>query len=717
MAAPLVLLVLNLLVFGGFAIYSGNPGEFQVGYLEVLGWLAPRGLLAAVLLWLAAWPMSLQGRQFYNAMLVLLAVIMYVHGNLLYWDTGVLDGNALDLTNPWRNLVDAALWFIGVSLAWRFRQWLLDNAWKVCSVLVLFQLIGLAVQSRGETVRLAPLQAVPAEALELSRHNNVVHIVLDGFQASIFEHVIEEEPALENAFDGFTFFRDAVTPSDVTYLSVPATLSGIPFTNDTKISEYHRRTLEGKNLYTFLAEQGYAVDVATPVRWNRPNPIFSSYYRIPTPYANYDDTLRSTALTLTDISLFRQVPHFLKPWIYGNGAWMLSRWLVREPQQQFQHFAHNRFMRDYSRRSNVESSVPRYKFLHLVTPHAPLVANPDCGFTGEQLAYSLESASAQSRCTLKTIVAFLRRLKKLGVYGQSMLIIHGDHGGGIGFDMYDADGRLTNSAESLHRMWGNPLPLLLVKPPGAKGPLKVSNKAVSLTDIPATVADLLALENTFPGDSVYTPQAGEPQPRYYYRSTVHRNEAAAKDHFDDFSAFVIRGSIYDVAAWSEQSHFEAPALSEEGYYEWGTPLSFGKSGTFRPFQKGGWSPSRTGNTTWTNGKNAEFSIPLPATSSAVILRLYVRPMIVKGKLDGQHVILKVGGQELASWELTEARFDTLELRISPKNLETEKNTVFTFELPDARSPASLRVGRDARELALAFLSLQLDLADEAPKTP
>ena len=90
---------------------------------------------------LLAWPMPARAWKIYNALLVLLAVMTYIHGNLLYWETGVLDGNSLQFASPFRSLIDAGLWLVLTALAWRFRQWLTSYGWKICSVLILFQVI------------------------------------------------------------------------------------------------------------------------------------------------------------------------------------------------------------------------------------------------------------------------------------------------------------------------------------------------------------------------------------------------------------------------------------------------------------------------------------------------------------------------------------------------------------------------------------------------
>jgi hypothetical protein len=608
--------------------------------------------------------------------------------------------------------VDALVWAVLAWMAWRYRSWLAVHGWQICAVLFVFQSIGLVVQGVKFQNRSLDIQEMPADLARFSSQGNVIHIVLDAFQANVFEHLVDLEPGLRDEFEGFTFFRDTLAPSDVTYLSVPATLTGKVFDNRIPISTYHEQTLGGDNLYRFLAELDYAVDVATPLWWHQSNDAISSYFMVPTPYADREEALNSSSLLLFDISLFRQVPHFLKASVYREGAWLLSNKLVSRPEQQFEHFSHNEFLRDYISRVRVTPDRPSYKFLHLVTPHAPLVSNEDCSFTGKELSYSMETFSNQTRCTLQTTVGLLRKLKQEGVYRQSLVMIHGDHGGGVAFEMRGKDGLPTDSMRALNHMWGNPLPVLMVKPPDAEGPLRVSDKQVSLTDIPATVAELLDSEHGFPGESVFSVGNGAPRVRNYYLSTVHRNEAMAKDRFDNFSHYTVRGSIYDVASWSEADFYQVTATNEVGRYDWGTSLSFGVRGNFKPFQNGGWTMTRTEGITWTKGNAAGLSIPFPASEKDIRMSVKLKPLLEPGKLDRQRVTVKADGHEVAQWELTENRFQELELVIPAELINGNGETRLDFILPDARTPASLGQNRDRRVLALAFLNLQFNQLEE-----
>ncbi|MEJ2384673.1 MAG: sulfatase-like hydrolase/transferase [Xanthomonadales bacterium] len=705
----ILLLALNLFVFGTMTVYFGNQGEFLVedeDILKVL--LIPAGALV-LLLALVTVPLSRWRPAATGAVVSFLALVTYLHGNVLRWETGILDGAALRSDRVWPLVADAALWIVLAAVIWRYRRWLAVHGWKLCILLMVFQLIGAVDLKHNAKTGNRELQEVPTALYAFNAGPNVVHLILDGFQGNVFESLLDEDPSLATELAGFTFFRDAVTPSAVTYLSVPATLTGRAFDNSITITQYHDETLGGDNLYSFLAGNGYDVDVATPLWWNLDRDYFASYYRVPAPFASVDDTIRSTAWYLLDISLYRQAPYWLKSLVYRDGDWLFSSELARHPEQRFEHYAHTAFLRHLAANANAERGRPTYKLLHLITPHAPLVSDPECGYPGHELEATLATFADQSRCTMVAVRAFFRRLKELGVYDDALILVHGDHGGGVAFDMTAADGSPSNSFEELPGLWGNPLPLLLVKPPGAGAPLAVAENPVSLVDLPATVADLLGAASGFPGRSVFAGGA-EKRPRMYYSSTQHRNEAAEKGRFANYTAYAVTGSIFDAAAWSEVAHFEAGDDALAGVYQWGTPLTFGRSGSFKPYGDGGWTVTRGNEINWTQGTETGLLIPVPETGRDVRMTFKVRPLLEPGKLERQRVRVTANGATVGELELTEARFESHALRI-PAAATAGGKLAIRFHLPDAVAPVTLGTGEDDRELALAFLEVRFDPVD------
>jgi hypothetical protein len=705
----ILLLALNLFVFGTMTVYFGNQGEFLVedeDILKVL--LVPAGALV-LLLALVTVPLSRWRPAATGAVMSFLALVTYLHGNVLRWETGILDGAALRSDRTWPLVADAALWVVLAALIWRYRGWLAVHGWKLCILLMVFQLIGAVDLKHNAKTGNLELQEVPAALYAFNAGPNVLHLILDGFQGNVFEYLLDEDPSLATELSGFTFFRDTLTPSAVTYLSVPATLTGKAFDNSISITQYHDETLGGDNLYSFLSGNGYEVDVATPLWWNLDRDYFASYYRVPVPFASVDDTIRSTAWYLLDISLYRQAPYWLKSLVYRDGDWLFSSELARHPEQRFEHYAHTAFLQHLVANANAERGRPTYKLLHLITPHAPLVSDPECAYPGRELDASMATFADQSRCTMVAVRAFLRRLKELGVYDEALIMVHGDHGGGVPFAMTAADGSASDSFGELPGLWGNPLPLLLVKPPAASGPLARADTPVSLVDLPATVADLLDVASGFPGHSVYAADRA-PERRMYYSSTQHRNEAAEKGRFANYTAFAVTGSIFDATAWSEVDHFQAEAGELLENYTWGTPLTFGRSGSFKPFGDGGWTVTRGDEVNWTQGHDSGLRMRVARPGGDLRMSLTIRPLLKEGELDRQRVGIVVNGQEVTTLVLTEARFMTHDV-VLPAQLVDQDTLSVRFLLPDAASPLELGTGEDDRVLAVAFLEVRFEPVD------
>lgn len=706
--APAVLLGLNLMIFGTLIVFIENRGEFLVSYLDVFKtYFLPALTVFVAITALPVFLFNARFGRYYNAALLFLATMTYFHGNILLWDTGILDGSELDLSKTWRSLVDVLL---GVALAWvifRYRHWLAANGWKVCATLILFQAIGIFAVTPEKLGRAnAGVGPIPEELSAFSTNGNVIHIIFDGFQSNVFEQLVNAQPELANQFSGFIHYRDASTSSDVTYLSVPASLSGKAFVNDQLISTYREDSLRGHNLFSVLASNGYKVDVATPLWWNEPNDLFSTYFRIPTPYADEKTNIRGTALLLGDISLYRQLPHFLKPLIYRSGKWLLSPQLLPQQEQQFEHFAHNAFLSDLTDQATALISPQRYKFIHLVTPHAPLVASADCSFTDIFPTGSYEAFENQSRCTLKNVITFLGKLKAIDVYDSSLIVIHGDHGGGVAFDMRGVDGKLTNSFDALNHVWGHPLPLVLVKPPFKQGKLETSNKLVELTDLPATVADALELDENFPGRSMLKEGSSDSVVRYYYQSDIHRNEADAKDYFEQFSTYRIDGSIYEASSWQNTGFYAAPVQDDADNYRWGTRITFGKQGNSRPFQLGGWGRGANPDITWTTGSSALLSIGFSAVEDEIKMRLKLKPFLYPKKVPVQRVHVFVSNVKVGELLETVNELHVVELAVPQKLFNQSGETEVRFELPDAQSPISLGISRDKRVLGIAISSIE-----------
>src|SRR5437016_7191396 len=127
---------------------------------------------------------------------------------------------------------------------------------------------------------------------------------------------------------------------------------------------------------------------------------------------------------------------------------------------------------------NANPAGPPFVWLHLYDPHDPYEPPPPYSATYKDPLYDGEIAYADS-----ALAHFLAYLKKLGRYANSVIVVVGDHGEGLGEHHEDTHGIFLYDSTT-H------VPLI-VKLPSWSNAAKVVDAQVRTTDILPTVLDLL----------------------------------------------------------------------------------------------------------------------------------------------------------------------------------------------------------------------------------
>ncbi len=127
---------------------------------------------------------------------------------------------------------------------------------------------------------------------------------------------------------------------------------------------------------------------------------------------------------------------------------------------------------------NANPAGPHFVWLHLYDPHDPYEPPPPYSQTYKDHLYDGEIAYADS-----ALANFLAYLKKLGRYENSVIVVVGDHGEGLGEHHEDTHGIFLYDSTT-H------VPLI-VKLPSRSNAAKVVDAQVRTTDILPTVLDLL----------------------------------------------------------------------------------------------------------------------------------------------------------------------------------------------------------------------------------
>ena len=160
----------------------------------------------------------------------------------------------------------------------------------------------------------------------------------------------------------------------------------------------------------------------------------------------------------------------------------------------------------------------QYVYAHILVPHSPYIVNRDCVFSPDDTSYE-----EQAFCVTRLMAELVSKLKELGRYDESTIIIQADHGIEEEPCPQNASdcamlSEIEREIEAIN-VRGYPAravdnktrALLLIKSPLQPGkPLVISDRPTQLADIPATLYDLLDLPALGKeGESVFSPDFPE----------------------------------------------------------------------------------------------------------------------------------------------------------------------------------------------------------------
>jgi len=729
-----VTLVLTTVLFPAFTVYFGNVYDFSVAYRDLI---APAAVLAAVLsglLFVVALALPRRFRPLLLSILVMMALAAWVQANLLVQDYGVLDGGTIS----WRDytlhgVFGLFVWLAALVVAWRFSNAVAGNAMTLCMALLAVQTAGLAF-----TVQQAPqppshhyFTVADDHKFRYSTQNNVIVLVLDAFQADIFGEIINNEPEYRRAFQGFTWFHDALAGYAKTYPSIPLMLSGQWYENTEPMNAFMRRAYMDNSLPQFLRAEGWDVGL---------HPLFERTFHFDERLASNFVRDRSEADRmaafgeLLDVGVFRTLPHFLKPLWLNDYQWRARRWMMQLPigDEQGQSGATGfvgrsehphgsmRWLEDMEAFSSADAGAPVFRFYHLFVPHAPFALDESLEMAN--LRIDRQGFYRHSVAALNLTLRFLERLRALDVYDNSFIAVVSEHGGGeyrVGVDAtvlneYRQDQEseaLPANVPSSHHESG--LALLLLKPPGASGELEISNRPASVADLADTLTAHIDDRQAFGGLDLFSENwpfsvNTERERRYLF----YRFDGWTDDYLPAMTEYRVAGHSWLPQSWQATGERLEGARGEHTEASAGSPLAQGHLLRFslgspgREVLRSGWGGQEPEGF-WTTASRAIMILPLDDTvSNDLTISVHLTPMRIDDIVDEQRVRVNANGEHVTDWLVSHQGW--YDLAVSEAIHRSAGFLVLELELPDATSQVEHLVGTDDRRLGVFLRQLRLD---------
>jgi hypothetical protein len=701
----------TVLFFTPLQLFVGNSEEFSVSLLSLT---LVQGLAAAVLSAVIAGILSLIPGTVARHLLApffAFGFMLFVQGNYFLWDYGLLNGQAIEWErNTSRGWLEVSTWTIVILAAVIARKSLLTRIPPAAAVVLIVQFLTLVLG-------LFSFQSHPHQQyfidgrplMRFSATQNVIFVIVDAFQSTSFEELRADRPEFEKTARGFTYFRNATSGYTSTMGSIPNMLTGQFNRNETPLPTFMREAYQN-SVFTAAKAHGYQVELyplADKVFWFDPLTIDNivAGSTIKRAWAEFP--------ALLDLTIFRHLPHWAKKIWLGERSSLVP---AKEDSSRRSNSGIERLptglgpVRDkafYDRLSDLEviqDTGPRFKLIHLGGAHAPYRLDENLNFA--DLPDSQEGYDTQAAASMRIVREFLEELQGNGIYDSSTIVIAADHG-----VWFNSSYRLPSEHQGAdprpdtvgHHIISAGLPLVLIKAAGTQEPFTINDAPVELSDLPATLAELVLPGSTFPGRSMYSIDPGEIRERRHY---YYDFEGWNRRYLPTLNEYVINGFSWNPKSWtqSENSFARADRTATAQDLNLGEWFAFGADEAVTDVCGIGWGNPEAHHI-WSSETNVRLNIPL-LEPQTVILSLDILPFVREGISPVQNVIITSNGVRVGKWQATHTGVYVVTL---PKALFKDGQARLDLHLPNAISPShDLHEYNDPRTLGIMLRRIRLD---------
>jgi len=581
LTSSIVALFFNFTIFLSIpaTIYVGNISEYEIslGVIITIS-TATIGLLTMCLLLISE---TFSVKKYRNGISILLtlSVLIWFQSNILAWNYGPLDGRVINWGEYWSNgIVDSPIWLLSILIAIVKFENIYWHSRYISIIFICVQLMGMAFEDSNR--KLQPdrnmaknYNVIEGTKYEYSIDQNIILILLDEFQSDIFLEIVKSETSYGDIFDGFVYFRNATSGSTFTELAIPSILTGSIYDNSYPKDDYLRNEYLNRSIPKLLMDLGYAVELYPWLGWGNESIYFSEELaRNIVKKAdnvnsdeNFTEKKAKEILHLFELTIFRFLPHYAKRYIFNDGNWLITDIVSRLPLPKIkklvsvdEKYTTNIFVNNAVLKAEKTSKQKSFKYYHTTGVHRPLIVDGNLKFTKDSFEYNRQNYINQAKANLKQLARYFDKLRSIGAYDNSMIIVMSDHGSGGSEDMYISDSNKFGKALDAE---GNPftrnfkrdkaraLPLVLIKKFQAEADLEISNAPVSVTDTKATVLSEIGVETEEIGISMFNVNANENRTRYYaafdYMNSEHRN------YISSITMYAIAGDAWSDDSWKQ----------------------------------------------------------------------------------------------------------------------------------------------------------------------
>jgi len=363
-------------------------------------------------------------------------------------------------------------------------------------------------------------------AFSLSSTHNEITFLVDTFDSTLVDQILEQDPHFFDPLTGFTLFNQNMSRYSQTDPAVPAMLTGQDYLYTRPYEDYKTQAWLDATGMRSLKAAGYSIN------------IFSDKYNAyghDTGIGGLVDNFVGTA-TVTDTTLmtrgmlqlawFVAVPMVAKPTFWMDTTEFLgvnrAPGGAPEPYQIYDAYFYAK-LKEHG--ITIRGSQPQFNYIHFQGSHGVFTLGAD-----GTPAPDGSDVITQTKGVFHIIYDYLDQMKHLGIYDNATIVIAGDHG--------------FHEPVNVRTLEHPILAGLFAKPAGDSSmPLVQSAAPTSLYNYLPTMLQQAGLDPA-PGVSFFDVPLVSTEPRtYYWLRPAYRDEKPFGDHYE------VVGDARDWANW------------------------------------------------------------------------------------------------------------------------------------------------------------------------
>jgi hypothetical protein len=378
--------------------------------------------------------------------------------------------------------------------------------------------------------------------VDFSRDNNILVFIIDHLDVVFLDEVLHKYPELYEQLDGFTFYRNNIAGFTTTFPSVTTMLTQHFYEEGQTFEDFWDEAWAQHSAIDILRDNGFITNLYLD-RLTTYGSLCRIYDRADNinDYVSYTPDYRSILSTTSRLSMGRMMPYLLKDYFLGViDSSFGNNFFLREDYEEFAYVNpvvgvdSDLAFYEFIRKMEFTASSRDRVFMALHMNGAHISTTGDYGYHFDFVSGAVKQGGGRTdsiRACFEMLRIYFEKMKELGVYDISTIIILTDHGA--------------------HNIIPGSAACLLIKPAGVSGPLTIDT-VTELTNLyfSASVLEMADISHDSVGVSYYDVIGGVESPvRLQYVYSNWWNERHTTRMIVLESIFEVSGNPGDPSSW------------------------------------------------------------------------------------------------------------------------------------------------------------------------